>query len=140
MKTLKIGIIVVALGAAVAITFLFGDDGQTLPDTEDSKTVWQCTKCDNRVEWTAYEVQMEYAKTAGVPFICPKCKETSVYQLMACMKCQTLFFGSEVPGETGQCPECRPDAELPLPPAEVEEGEEPIDWESPPERVRPKSL
>lgn len=139
MKTLKIGIIVAALGAAFAI-FLFGDEGQVPPDTDESKTVWQCTACEHRVEWTALQVQQEYGKAEGVPFICPNCKETAVYQLMACLTCRTLFFGSEVPGETGQCPKCRPDAELPIPPVEVQEDDEPIDWESPPKRVRPKSL
>lgn len=144
MKFVKIGIIVASLGAAVAITWLYGDDQPRLPDTDASNTLWKCTACEREFALTAHQAGLAQAQAHGVPIECVHCRKVKAYQLMACLKCNTRFFGSEVPGESGQCPKCNPDAEPWLPETRQapEEEENDFSYEQRPgrKRVRPKSL
>lgn len=105
-KKLKLGIIAGALVSAVTITFLYSAEG-SLPDTDESKTLWKCTACQKTFELTAREAARAQHKAGGVPIACRYCDEVKAYQVMACPKCGTLFFGSEVPGHDGHCPKCR---------------------------------
>ena len=129
MKSVKIGIIVACLAAAVAITFLFGGE-EAIPEAMEGTTHWKCTACDHEFELKDSQLFKEQERAnSPSPLYCPKCSELKAYQPMACYTCNTLFFGPEVPGASGQCPKCRPDA---VPPAEYETNN--------PEKPHAKSL
>ena len=141
MKGLKIGFVVIAFALAVAITLMRSDGDETLPDTDDSKTLWKCTACEHQFEMTAREVAHAKEKAKGDAVHCPKCQQVKAYQLMACYTCQTLFFGTEVPGSTGECPKCRPDAEPWIEPEPIPVDEDdPYEPEQRRKRERPKSV
>ena len=40
--------------------------------------------------------------TAGLS----ECKQRQAHQAAVCPKCKTVYFGRDVPGETGLCPKC----------------------------------
>ena len=104
-KQIKLGIIVVGLVGAVTIT-LISSLSDSAADSEESTTLWKCTACLKTFKLTASEAERAQRTTGGVPILCPLCDKVRAYQVMACPKCGTLFFGSEVPGHNGQCPVC----------------------------------
>lgn len=122
-QTVKIVIAVVALGAAVTITILFsgsGEDSQLVAD--ETKTLWMCAGCSQTADLTIKEVET-MTREAGPdapPLNCPHCKEKKFYRAKRCEVCATVYFGAEVPGSTGVCPKCNPEAVPPPPPPENE--------------------
>lgn len=143
MKNVKIGIIVGALAAALLITIFFGGE-EKIPDDGSTNTHWQCIACGHSYDLSLTELLKEYQRvgTENAPLICPKCSEKKVYQPVACHVCKTIFFGTEVPDSTGECPKCKPDA---TPPPYIEEERrrqeqvEP-DPEAPPEKPQPRQV
>jgi len=105
-KQLKLGIIIVALVGAVTIT-LISNLSDSAADAEESGTLWKCSACLKTFDLTAREAARAQRTAGGVPILCPHCDKVRAYQVMACPKCGTLFFGSEVPGHNGQCPVCQ---------------------------------
>ncbi len=104
-KQVKLGIIIVGLVCAATIT-LISNLSDSAADAEESSTLWKCTACLKTFDLTAREAARAQRSTGGVPILCPLCDKLRGYQVMACLKCGTLFFGSEVPGHNGQCPAC----------------------------------
>jgi hypothetical protein len=142
VKATKIGIIVAALGAAIIITLFFGGE-EPPPDDASTNTLWKCVECEHSFSLTARELDKEYERTTGtIPLYCPKCSKKTVYQPMACLRCNTLFFGPEVPGVPGVCPKCKPE-EQPSPlieEAPIHEGEATPEEQAEPEKPKPKSV
>lgn len=143
MKAVKIGIIFLALGAAIVITLFFGD-AEEAPNDAITITQWKCVECEHSFELNAAALDREYSKTEGkLPLYCPKCGKQTAYQPMACLRCNTLFFGPEVPGQPGICPVCKPEDQVP---PVIEEEQPKPDPSLPPElqperpRPRPKSV
>ncbi len=104
-KQIKLGIIIVGLVGAVTITLITNLSGSAA-DTEESSTLWKCTACLETFDLTAHQAARAQRTAGGVPILCRLCKKVRAYQVMACPKCGTLFFGSEVPKHNGQCPAC----------------------------------
>lgn len=104
-KQIKLGIIVVGLVAAATITFL-SNRSDSAADAEESSTLWKCTACLKTFDLTARQAARAQRAAGGVPILCPRCDKVRGYQVMACLKDGTLFFGSEVPDHNGQCPVC----------------------------------
>ena len=124
VKSVKIGIIVVALAAAAAIFFLFGGGEEALPPDEGPESSWMCADCGHVFDLTLSQSTAALEKVNGAPPIeCQKCKAMKAYGYIVCGVCQTKFFGPEVPGSTGVCTKCKPDAEVP--PEEEEAADEP---------------
>ncbi len=143
MKTVKIAIACAGFATAILITLFYGEDENVPPDTEASKTLWKCASCEKRFELTAAEYSDAFAKAGSIPIKCPSCSKIKGYQLMSCLNgCPTLFFGSEVPGETGQCPDCEPNAEVwnPVPDDDPEHEAPVIGIDHGPAKARPTSL
>ncbi len=109
LKNLKIGISVAALAVAAGITFYFSGSTVEPPDTEDSKTLWKFAECGHSFELTSKQFADEEKRAASAsPLFCPKCNKMTAYRPIRCLKCDTIFFGPEVPGSSGECPNCRP--------------------------------
>lgn len=125
-KQIKLGIIIVGLVGAVTITLISNLSGSAA-DAQESNTLWKCTACLKTFDLTARQAARAQHTAGGVPILCPLCSKVRAYQVMACPKCGTLFFGSEVPNHNGQCPVCQRAAQEALrkqqqaqPPQEVE--------------------
>lgn len=116
-QSVKIGIVVVLLVAAVIITVKFTLGGEEAAQVADeTKTLWMCAGCADTSEFTVKQTTV-MAREAGPPappLICAKCKEKKVYRAMRCDKCQTAYFTSDVPDATGVCPKCNPDYKPPI--------------------------
>ena len=104
-KQIKLGIVIAGLVGAVTITLLT-NLSDSAADAEDSSTLWKCTACLKTFDLTARKAARAQRTAGGVPILCPLCDKVRAYQVMACPKCGTLFFGSEVPNHNGQCPVC----------------------------------
>jgi outer membrane biosynthesis protein TonB len=105
-KQIKLGIIIVGLVGAATIT-LISSLSDSAADSQESNTLWKCTACLKTFDLTAREASRAQDIAGGVPILCPLCTKVRAYQVMACPKCGTLFFGSEVPNHNGQCPVCQ---------------------------------
>ena len=104
-KQIKLGIIVVALVGAATITLL-SNLSDSAANAEKSSTLWKCAACLKTFDLTARQAARAQRAAGGVPILCPLCDKVRGYQVMACPKDGTLFFGSEVPDHNGQCPVC----------------------------------
>lgn len=104
-QQIKLGIIVMGLVGAVTITIL-SNLSDSAADAEESGTLWKCTACLKTFDLTAREAARAQRIAGGVPILCPLCDKVRGYQVMACPRDGTLFFGSEVPDHNGQCPVC----------------------------------
>ncbi len=81
-----------------------------------ARTAWKCAQCDNRVDLASDEVKARFeAANFAVPLTCAACTQRQLYTVLACPVCSTEYFGSEVPGHTGKCPVCDPDADAYVP-------------------------
>ncbi len=142
MKALKIGIAVVLLAAALAITVLSGDGVDPLADTAESSVKWRCTECEHTFDLSALKsAEAQTRAQATAPIHCTECEEKAAYQVIACPDCGTLYFGSEAPGSTGQCPKCNPDASPWEPGGGFNrEDEMPEIPDAPPPKPRPKNV
>jgi len=142
LKAVKIGIVVVLLAAALAITLLTGDGAEPLADTPESSIKWRCADCEHTFDLTAFKSgEAQRRAQAIAPIHCVHCDEQSAYQVIACPECGTLYFGSEAPGSTGRCPKCNPDASPWQPDGGFDrEDERPEIPDAPPPRPRPKNV
>ncbi len=142
MKSLKIGVAVVLLAAALAITLFVGDGAEPLADTAESSVKWRCTGCEHTFDLSALKSAEAQRRAQGTaPIHCAKCDEKTAYQVIGCSDCGTLFFGSEVPGSTGQCPKCNPEASPWEPGGGFNgEGDTPENPDAPPPKPRPKNV
>jgi hypothetical protein len=120
----KIGIGVGGLAAAIGIFVFFGGSEEAQLAKPESMTLWMCAACGVTSDLTVKQAET-LARESGPPappLNCAKCKEKKVYRAGRCDKCQTPFFGSDVPDSSGQCPKCNPEAKPPSPlPDEIEE-------------------
>ncbi len=142
MKSLKIAIIVVALAAALLITVFAGSDEGPPAVTQEDYINWKCRVCGGVFSLSPQENREALAAVGGkAPITCKRCGKVEAYLPIPCT-CGELILGADVPGSTGRCPKCEPNAE-PIydepPPQEYAPGETPADA-PPPERVRPKSV
>ena len=122
MKNLKVVFIVVALGAAVTITLVYGLGKQSIPDTDEAKSWWMCGECGHSFQMTQAEEAeaRERGPKPWPPAICPSCKQQAAYRALICDECGFPYLGPGVPGGHDKCPRCYPDAK---PYEEVEEEE-----------------
>jgi DNA-directed RNA polymerase subunit RPC12/RpoP len=121
VKSVKIAIIVIALGSALVITLKMGggeDAKQAV--AEESRTSWLCGDCSHQLQLTALEVAEKMKVDGGAPLTCPQCSAKKVYRSLICDKCSTPYFSREVEGSSGVCPKCNPEAKPPPPGAEDE--------------------
>lgn len=109
MKTLRLAAAILLLSAAVAVWAWNLADSQ---ESEESKyrTEWMCADCKSRFSLSGSKVDRAAAEAGGVPLLCSQCRQRKVWQVVACSRCGGLHFGAEVPGMTGLCPTCHPDA------------------------------
>ncbi len=142
MKALKIGIAVVLLAAALAITMLTGDGSEPLPDTPESNVKWRCSDCEHTYDLSSLKsAEAQTRAGATAPIHCAKCDVKAAYQVIGCPECGTLYFGSEAPGSTGQCPKCNPDASPWEPGGGFDRGDGmPENPEAAPPKPRPKNV
>lgn len=135
---MKIGIAVVLLAAALAITLFTGDGIEPLADTPESNVKWRCADCDHTFDLSALKSgEAQTRAQAKAPIHCEKCDKKMAYQVIACPACGTLFFGAEVPDSTGMCPKCNPEASPWKPTGEDDTLETP---DAAPRKPRPKSV
>jgi len=108
LMKLKLGIVVV-IACAVALAFVFqGGLADPLAAGDDSQTQWMCKSCSHCFLLTARQVAQRADRDPRrwAPLDCPQCGRKQAYLALACPKCQTIYFGQDVPGELGQCPRC----------------------------------
>jgi hypothetical protein len=104
----KIGIITVIACALALVLFFQGGRANPVGGGADTRTQWLCKSCTHNFLLTAKEVaqRADPDPRHWAPLVCPECKQKQAYQALVCPKCKTIYFGSDVPGETGQCPKC----------------------------------
>lgn len=142
MKSVKIAIIVVALAAALFITLWTRSEGEPPPQAAESNVTWKCRDCGAVFELTSKASQEALAKAGGKPPIeCGRCNKVEAYMPLSCIICNEYILGADVPGSTGRCPRCEPDAE-PVYDQEEEQllPEDQQEGAPQPRRVRPKSV
>jgi hypothetical protein len=109
MKFLKPAIVVCcAIATLIVVLTQFGSS--ELAQEAQYPTAWMCSVCKHRFDLTGSEAAAAMQDTGMPPVLCPSCRERKAYQLNSCMKCATVYFGGEVPGSTGKCPKCFPEA------------------------------
>jgi hypothetical protein len=123
VQRVKIAIIVVGFPLAALILWRCYPR-EVVPNTPETKTLWRCTDkdCSHEFELTAKQV-MDATMQGPPPIDCPKCKQKKAFSCQRCEKCGTVYFGVEVPGATGRCPKCEPEAKPPEPEPQPEEGQ-----------------
>ena len=108
-KTMMIGIVVVCLVAAVAITLSRTSKKTGLAAIERGSTVWvKCTNPDCEAEYQTDKKEFyKEVKKAG-PITCKECGEPTLVRAVKCEKCGVVFpYGAVGPGDFGdRCPEC----------------------------------
>ena len=118
MNNVKLGIIVAALGLAGIMFWRTSSSADDLPDTEESQTRWMCSdpNCGFDFLLTASECQEAEQRAGGTsPLYCQKCDKKLAYRAATCLACDTPYFGQDVPGSSGLCPKCKPNAPIPTP-------------------------
>ncbi|HKQ48127.1 MAG TPA: hypothetical protein VJZ71_08675 [Phycisphaerae bacterium] len=102
-------LVVVACGVGLAL-FLQGGQADPLSAGDDSHTQWLCKSCAHDFLLTARQVaqQADRDPQHWAPLKCPQCRQKQAYLAMVCPQCRTIYFGRDVPGESGQCPKCSP--------------------------------
>lgn len=120
-KPIMIGVIVVCLGVAAAITLMRGSGGGSGIDSiPDDKMLW--VKCSNPACKAEYEMsEKQYFKginerlnpmamaRSTPPLTCEKCSKDSLFRAEKCANpsCGTVFFRDSVPNDLpDRCPEC----------------------------------
>lgn len=109
---LRLGIAVVLI-CAVGLAFAFQAGKADSPAGGDkTQTQWLCKACDHSFLLTARQVakRADSDPRRWAPLDCPQCGKKQAYLAMICPKCQTVYFGRDVEGATGQCPRCAPAA------------------------------
>ena len=120
---LRLGFII-AIACAVALALVFqGGSADPLAALDNSQTQWLCKACSYSFLLTAREVAQRADSDPHhwAPLLCPQCKKKQAYLAIVCPKCRTVYVGRDVPGESGQCPQCAP----PTRRASVPEGNRP---------------
>jgi len=118
-KPLMIGVVVVCLVVAVAITIKTWPSGaKGIPGIYKHESIW--VKCRNPACKTEYQMnKYDYHKAIEDYFIkhpqapaipglkCEKCDKNSLYAAYKCPKCATVFEGGLKPGDfADRCPKC----------------------------------
>jgi len=121
-KPIMIGVIVVCLGVAAAVTLMRGSGGGSGIDAiPDDKMTW--VKCSNPACKAEYEMgEKQYFKgmeerlnpmamaRSTVPLTCEKCGKDSLFRAEKCVNpsCGAVFFRDSVPNDLfDRCPECK---------------------------------
>jgi len=108
-KHVKIGIIAVALGTAALLLMFRSNVAEPVPDTPETAVAYQCRICKTVFNLTPTQVKAEVDRAGqDVPLHCQSCSEKEAYRVATCDKCNGQYFGPEVPGSTGACPQCFP--------------------------------
>lgn len=107
---LRISILVVVACAVALALVLQGGSADPLSVGDDSHTQWLCKSCAHGFLLTARQVaqQADRDPQHWSPLDCPQCRQKQAYLALVCPKCRTIYFGRDVPGESGQCPQCAP--------------------------------
>jgi len=116
-KPIMIGVIVVCLGVAGAVTLMRSSGGgggiNAIPE---GKMTW--VKCSNPSCNAEYEMsEREYFKgveerlnpiaRTSPPLTCKKCGKESLFKAIKCPYCDAVFFRDSVPNDHfDRCPEC----------------------------------
>jgi len=116
-KMIMIGIIVVCIGLAVAITLMRSSEKAGLDSVSDSQMMW--VKCSNPECNAEYQIgTKEYFKTIqdnldpNAPtrtpaLVCRKCGKVSVYRALKCEKCGKIYFpgvaNRQYPDKCSEC-------------------------------------
>lgn len=142
MNRVKIGVIVAALGLAGLLFWRSSSSANDLPDTEESQTLWMCSdpNCAFYFQLTASECQSAEQRADGTsPLFCQQCDKKLAYRAATCLTCNTPYFGPDVPGSSGRCPVCNPQAPIITPrrPVGPQTGPQAVE-EVAPERVPAK--
>lgn len=114
----KIAIVVVALGAAGIIFWKTSSGGEALPDTQESETLWMCSEnsCAHAFRLTAAACEKaEMRAGQQAPLHCQVCDKVLAYRAATCETCREKYFGADVPGSTGVCRKCYPQAPVQTP-------------------------
>lgn len=107
---LRISILVVVACAVGLTLVLQGGLADPLSAGDDSHTQWLCKSCAHDFLLTARQVaqQADRDPQHWAPLSCPQCRQKQAYLAMVCPQCRTIYFGRDVPGESGHCPKCSP--------------------------------
>lgn len=112
MKDGKLVAAVILFAVAGLFTYLAYRAESAEHSRDEVRTAWKCAKCNNRIDLTSEEVEAGFDEVDfAVPLKCAACTQRHLYTVLACPVCFTEYFGSEVPGHTGKCPVCEPEAE-----------------------------
>ena len=116
-KALMIGIIVVCIVAAVAITIKTRTGGSGTASIKHGELMW--VKCSNPGCGAEYQIDkkdyfdfldrhMDDDIDTEPPMTCKECGKESIYRAVKCEKCGLIFFsGAAGPGDfADRCPEC----------------------------------
>jgi hypothetical protein len=115
-KLFMIGIIVVSLASAAAVTFFVRDVSYGIDSIgKDEKILVKCSNPDCNAEYEMskreyYEfLQKNVNPMSGAtpPLVCEKCKMESIYRAVVCESCNSTFFYGEVQSDfKDRCPKC----------------------------------
>lgn len=103
--------ILASVACAVGLALVLrGGLADPLAAGDDSHTQWLCKACAHDFLLTARQVaqQADRDPVHWSPLNCPQCRQKQAYLALVCHKCQTIYFGRDVPGESGECPKCLP--------------------------------
>ncbi len=109
MQAVKIGAIVVALGAAGIIFWATSSKSAEVPNDDGQMSEWMCALCQHGFSLTSEQcVAAEQKAQAAVPLHCTACQEQEAYPATVCATCGNRYISAGVPGFTGSCPTCNP--------------------------------
>ena len=111
MNNLKIGVVVVAFAAAGIIFWRTSLGDAAPPANVDTSTEWMCESCEHVFPLVS-DRYAELVDRAGVsaPLHCASCDQQRAYRVATCPTCGGKYFPIEVPGHSGACPTCQPNA------------------------------
>ncbi|MCG8407354.1 MAG: hypothetical protein MI923_19320 [Phycisphaerales bacterium] len=124
---LKLGLAGLLMAVAVGLSLHHFFSGESVPDIEETKTVWYCTDCDKSFELSGRQSSTMVSKQpaenresdagqptphrAGGRFVelarCPGCNEQSGVRARRCHDCETCFRARTEAGAITVCPKCR---------------------------------
>ncbi len=109
MQAVKIGAIVVALGAAGFIFWGPSSESAEVPDDGGLMSEWMCAACQHGFALNSEQcVAAEQRAQAAVPLHCTACDKQEAYPAMVCATCGNRYISAGAPGFAGLCPTCNP--------------------------------
>lgn len=120
-NTIKLSIAILLFTVAIILFFVLNAQ-EGIPDTEETKTVWFCSPCNQGFELSGPEmvekistgrlnarsdqegpVRLRFVEVAE----CPHCKEKTGTAARRCPECNQIFAARTKEGGVAVCPKCQ---------------------------------